>query len=172
MNSYIKISYDSLQSLSLEFLEYVANDLRHDCVKWTILYQIHNWSYVHNFFLKGVEYCVRNCNRESNFRQVSARKNTRTELEFVFPLLRLQLVIEYGQWAVAWGGWTGPACFVQQSRRERQRESVGMARGAAKISKSTSMFKTNCTFSCYFTITLFKQHFVILLTFFVLVKES
>lgn len=85
---------------------------------------------------------MRNCNRESNFRQVSARKNTRTELEFVFPLLRLQLVIEYGQWAVAWGGWTGPACFVQQSRRERQRESVGMARGAAKISKSTSMFKT------------------------------
>lgn len=124
------------------YLEYVANDLRYDCVKWTILYQIHNWSYVHNFFLKGVEYCVRNCNRESNFRQVSARKNTRTELEFVFPLLRLQLVIGYGQWAVAWGGWTGPACFVQQSRRERQRESVGMARGAAKISKSTSMFKT------------------------------
>lgn len=26
--------------------------------------------------------------------------------------------------------------------------------------------RQNCTFSCYFTITLFKQHFVILLTFF------
>lgn len=49
------------------------------------------------FIISFVEYCVRNCNRESNFRQVSARKNTRTELEFVFPLLRLQLVIEYGQ---------------------------------------------------------------------------
>lgn len=48
-------------------------------------------------FIISFEYCVRNCNRESNFRQVSARKNTRTELEFVFPLLRLQLVIEYGQ---------------------------------------------------------------------------
>lgn len=125
-------------------------ELRYTLVIWTILYQIQNWSYVHIFFPKGVEYCVRNWNTESNFRQVSARKNTRTELKFVFPLLRLQSVIEYGQWAVSWDGWTGPARFVQQSRRERQRESVGMAWGAAKIGKSISMFKTKLHFLSLF----------------------
>lgn len=32
--------------------------------------------------------------------------------------------------------------------------------------------RQNCTFSCYFTITLFKQHFVILLTFFCVSKRK
>lgn len=32
--------------------------------------------------------------------------------------------------------------------------------------------RQNCTFSCYFTITLYKQHFVILLTFFCVSKRK
>lgn len=141
--------------------------LRYTLVIWTILYQIDNWSYVHIFSLQKVLNIVcGTANTESNFRQVSAWKNTRTELKFVFPLLLLQSVIEYGQWAVAWDGWTGPACFVQQSRRERQRESVGMAWGAAKISKSTSMFKTKLHISlllyCNFIYAAFCYSFHIL----------
>lgn len=141
--------------------------LRYTLVIWTILYQIDNWSYVHIFSLQKVLNIVcGTANTESNFRQVSDWKNTRTELKFVFPLLRLQSVIEYGQWAVAWDGWTGPACFVQQSRRERQRESVGMAWGAAKISKSTSMFKTKLHISlllyCNFIYAAFCYSFHIL----------
>lgn len=144
--------------------------LRYTLVIWTILYQIDNWSYVHIFSLQKVLNIVcGTANTESNFRQVSAWKNTRTEYWSSFFLYcgYSQSLNMDSEPSLETVGQALHALYNNPDVSGKEKASVWLGELQRSVSQHPCS-RQNCTFLCYCTVILFMQHFVILFTFYVL----